>query len=646
MSARVGLTLDCDADDRGESTGDVTEAENAVNESRELGGRGAVEYEWKSLGFESDSLFQKSNVDVQCDACLADIDDPRTVEAIVFCRECGENLCRDCRKHHRRFRLTRGHQLYPIAGNEETIPKTAETERCKEHADKFVEYFCDYHGELCCKSCKDISHSQCIYVKFIPDEAGNVRAGDEINAYQTNISSLKARVEDTMRRKNNYMNRIEKQEQEAITRINGLTNVATEVINRLAKDAEDEVRGFKQNVALQTSNELDTLEEAKKALNRVERKMTMILKSANNAQIFITLKESLGQCKKYASFLETSSETTHEAEIKFYTNKRFEAMLQSVTSIGSIVQDDVYSMASLPSSQSSSASSLRKRLCDVKQVRKWAQPIGGHSIRLTDDKTTCCISGCKFLPGRRLVCADYNNHRIKLFDEKIRLLDHFPLKSRPSEIAVLDSNKDTPKFATMLIEEQCFQVMSVTQNRLNLETKIPTNYQYSGFDFSPHSDEIFASYPKEDGSGQIHVIDLTGNIVRTIDNYLVRPTAVHIDPECDMLYVSDSGRNCVVGFDLVLDNGRKNEEPVFNYTDRSLELRSAIVADTDDNVFVSSGSSVHQITREGTKVCESLTRGDGLGVAHCLAYCKQRNILLVSEYKENTVKLFTLLPKC
>jgi len=604
------------------------EADNNVNEQRE---RSVTECEWTSTGFPENDVTPSGDVTQPCGPCLED-EEPRRVQAVAICLECSERLCKECRKQHGRFRQTRGHHTYLI-GERESETDLPQTEMCQEHREQSLELYCRAHGESVCRLCRLITHNQCEGVVSIAEEASGVRTSEDMASYRTNIADLLSRIIDTVKKKNAYKDRIENQESEAITRINGLANVAIEVVNKLAKEAEDEVRTKSKDVILQVDSELDTLDTVYKTMHGVSAKMDTVLNTTNDSQIFISLKGALKKLDMYMGFLDELVCRTREIELKFYTNRQFEGMLQSVTSMGSIHPED--EVASLCSSLGS-ASSLRKRCNDAKNIRKKAQPIGGHSIRINADKTTCCISGCKFLPGKRLVCADYNNRRIKLFDEKIKLLYEVTLKSRPYELAVVDKTT----VLTLLIEEQCFQFLSIVRNTIQLDRRVPAACHYSAFDFSPHTNELFTA---EEGTGKLHVLDLNGRELRTISCDLVRPTAIFIDAECDMLYVNDTGRNCVVGIDLIPDNGRAREEPVFHYTDRHLELRNAVIADNDGNVYVSGGNSVHQITCEGSKVCEPLTSVDGLGLAHCFAFCPERNILLVAEYKENTVKLFSLV---
>lgn len=584
------------------------------------------------------------DVEMPCSPCLLDAHSKR-IESVVFCLECKEYLCLACRKQHCRFRPTRGHHLLEISDKEfrDTVD-APQTETCPEHFGRSIDHYCEDHDVTCCKSCVEIGHSQCTRVKYIPDESENIKESTAVNATEEGLLALVSRIESITKKKRCLLKRSKEQEVEAIRRVKALTNVATGLIDKLADEAKEEISRTGANLGEQLTKEIETCDTASGVLKDLESKLKTVLRSNNEPQIYISLKEALKTLNRYSKFVLCTEENMTENNFSFITDKSFESMLQSVTSMGSVSVSDTGSRSSTPLSSPSPSPSPSR----VSLTRKKAIPIGGHSVRIKDDRTTCHISGCKFLSDGRLLLADYHNKCIKLFDTNFRLVNYLRLRSRPVDLVVtVTVVTGVTELVTSLADDQAIQFVKVTKI-CYADRKVLTIAPYHGLTYSS-AQVIYASCSKHEGVGQIHVIDMDGNVIRTIDNdnkerpFMIRPTSLHVDDERGLLYVVDPGRNCVLCLDAHPEK-TNNPQPLYIYTDRNLELRvGMITADNDDSLYVTSGNrSVHQISTSCQKIYEILTAADGISVPFCLAFSARDGLLFLSEFKENCVKLFKM----
>lgn len=85
--------------------------------------------------------------------------------AAKYCRSCQEHLCKDCIDLHRSFKLTRGHLLVDIEGQQSLqLCQGIENLRiCQKHSNKPVEFYCLVHEDLMCSFCliKSEQHKEC-----------------------------------------------------------------------------------------------------------------------------------------------------------------------------------------------------------------------------------------------------------------------------------------------------------------------------------------------------------------------------------------------------------------------------------------------------------------------------------------------------
>ena len=597
------------------------------------------------ISTDKDCLAKSTDEDVMnpCSPCLGD-DPPVRVDAVVYCLKCEENLCLSCKKQHRRFKSTSNHSLIDRNKNQSDCSyQIPSTEHCLEHTGSTMDFYCENDGVFCCKLCVDISHSHCTGIKFIPDEAKDVCDSPEVRSTGDTIAALLTKLKGIVKRKKTLVSRARSQEDDAQSRVLALTNIASGLITKLAEEAKEEIHRTGVNLSGQLRNEIETCEAATHVLNALINKLEIVVQSHNEQQIYIMLKETAKQVAKYTDFVSKTDNNTVECNITFVTDQRFESMLQSITSMGSV---NVLESGTSP--QTSPLSSPHPSPCSSKTslVRKKAIPIGGQSVRIAEDRTTCHVSGCKFLPDGRIAIADYNNKCLKLFESNFRLANYVRLASRPTDLVLILRDRII-EVATSLADEHMIQYVKVGRTAF-IGKRVQTCVAYSGLSYSS-AKLMYASCICEDGSGQIHVINLEGNVLRTIKSdctatpLLVRPSSIYVDDDRNVLYVTDLAQNCVVCLDAnpCLTG---NKQPLFKYSDRNLELRTGMItADNDDNLYVCSGNqSVHQISLSCQKIYEILTSTDGISLPQCLAFSAKDSLLLLSEYKENGVKLFKM----
>ncbi|CAC5357682.1 unnamed protein product [Mytilus coruscus] len=97
--------------------------------------------------------------------------------SVVWCFECDEGLCGDCKEYHRISEETKDHEIAPIADNYKLPTDVLQVAQvCKIHDEKY-ELFCIKHDCLCCKKCVQI-HTDCIDLTDINEIIKNVKTSN------------------------------------------------------------------------------------------------------------------------------------------------------------------------------------------------------------------------------------------------------------------------------------------------------------------------------------------------------------------------------------------------------------------------------------------------------------------------------------
>lgn len=591
------------------------------------------------------TLANDQEADTLCMPCLQE--EGQKIKSVVFCLECSERLCSNCRQHHRKLKLTSTHHLLDIENDNETADdNNTMTESCPEHPGICIEYICEGHQILCCKTCKDISHIGCSNVKSIIDEATQFAESGELAKVEESLKYLQTKLAGQCQTKKTHSANISDQVSATLNQIKTETVNVIERISKLAEEADNTVKTKSSDVKTQLQNEIETIQNVLETLNDTERVLSTVKQNASKPQVYIAFKKADHQMKKYTSYADEIEANMKETNVHFTFDNTFLNIKEKLNSVGEVKvgkkeRSEVKRQSSVLLHVDSNKR-YQKRLSSTPKIskRKKAIPVGGHSVRIPGDKTTCHVTGSKILEDGRILLADHHNKSIKLFNKNCSYINHIVLTSRPSDIVMIGKNE----IATSLIDESVIQIITVN-NKLSLARRIETGFSYYGLAYDDVG-QLYGSTTVKGGTGEVHVLDITGKILHSIKNVneqvnLIRPSALHVDNNKHFLYINDLGKNCV--YCLEISDEELKYKEVFTYTDRNLELRSGIAIDSDGDIYISSGNmTVHQVSPNGIKVHEILTPADGLGLPHCLAFSSQDNHLLVSEFKENSFKLFAL----
>src|SRR6218665_182502 len=110
------------------------------------------------------TLNRSKMADIPCDVGLcntkADGSESNTSKATSRCLDCQENLCEDCSKMHKAFKVSRNHKVQKIDGEvgEEEAIKSFNVMNCDIHRGKLLDYYCAECKKVVCVSCFVESH--------------------------------------------------------------------------------------------------------------------------------------------------------------------------------------------------------------------------------------------------------------------------------------------------------------------------------------------------------------------------------------------------------------------------------------------------------------------------------------------------------
>ena len=109
--------------------------------------------------------------EVKCENC-------NELPSVAFCQQCGEYICDDCVKAHKKMRQFSAHEVVSTASLRTSIKKSgiasvpieAQELRCQKHKDEPLKLYCYTCHVLVCRDCTLVNHKDHKYA-FIVDDA-------------------------------------------------------------------------------------------------------------------------------------------------------------------------------------------------------------------------------------------------------------------------------------------------------------------------------------------------------------------------------------------------------------------------------------------------------------------------------------------
>ncbi|KAH3839760.1 hypothetical protein DPMN_113197 [Dreissena polymorpha] len=110
-----------------------------------------------------------------CGPCL---EDKGEIEGIVYCTDCEEPLCGECKQYHARIKVLKHHSVCDFAD----VPPHEIQEllksliACPNHEKEEVIYLCKDHDMACCNKCAMTDHKKCEEVRVLSDIVHDLKA--------------------------------------------------------------------------------------------------------------------------------------------------------------------------------------------------------------------------------------------------------------------------------------------------------------------------------------------------------------------------------------------------------------------------------------------------------------------------------------
>jgi hypothetical protein len=533
--------------------------------------------------------------------------------SVVWCSECDEGFCTDCKEYHSLAKATRDHVTITFAEYQK-LPSfiVGINPLCDEHREKYQTY-CKEHESVCCRKCVFTSHKNCKDLVPLEDVVDNVKNSSSVQEMEhllddltKNIKTIIESGQDNLDMLNETKAGIEKEINQIRLAINGyLDKLEKELLTKL-QEASDSAKG-------QIMELVATLAENEKEILECQDNLQNIKTHATDLQTFLGLKQIEHEITKNERFVQ--SLTDNQKVSKTTLHCKINQTLQTLTT-------DVHCYGEVTTSITPCDISLVRRKDKQAQMMVAGVParsISNICLKLKHQLTTGGndITSCLILTGGKMAFINYIPAFLLILnvdgsqERKISIWNALDVACIDQNTAAIASS--TGKFIHLF-----------DLNTGKTMKSINTNTTCSGIT-STNGMLVFSAI----GKG-LRKVDLKDeNIVEIVAfaaDMWSRVTSFN-----DRLYYTNSMRSEVVCCDI-------NGAILWTITDKSvLKTPRAITVDDYGNVYVINANPVNVIviSPDGKEHRQLLSKADAdrLNNPRALHYDRQTRQLLVANVK-------------
>ncbi|CAG2193207.1 unnamed protein product [Mytilus edulis] len=357
--------------------------------------------------------------------------------SVVWCSECDEGLCEECKDHHAASRGSRNHSIVPVSEYQNLPSGILEiTQICPTHDDKYV-IFCKKHDTPCCRRCVTETHNDCKEIDVIDDVIKNVKSSNAFLEIEHSLAELSENLQRIREdRQENIKSlienraKIEKEVQQTRILINNH-------LDKLQETLMKELYVAEEKESTKIKNIISSIQEKERKISESQTTFDKIKQHASDLQTFLTLKHIQRDVTNNEQFLESliKEEKINHACISWKIENAVEIIPTTIKKMGIITLDTRSCDATLTNRKNKQAQIMMPithipTIDDIKlTLRQTVNSIGSD------------VNDCTLLPDGRIIFSCYGNAKIHVIKPDGTLDFTLEPEFSPSHIFYIDESQ-------------------------------------------------------------------------------------------------------------------------------------------------------------------------------------------------------------
>ncbi|XP_063436286.1 uncharacterized protein LOC134717723 [Mytilus trossulus] len=210
-----------------------------------------------------------------------------TKVAEIWCYDCQDYLCSDCRRPHSVSKLSKRHTSVAI-DEYRAFPAYIRSIKhvCMEHDEQF-DSFCRTHNVTCCRKCIFLEHKSCTDVSLFEETTLNTLHATKLSNTEQGVHDVREYIQKVKKDRVNNKRKISKQEQSVKEDINKVRKIINDRLDDIEKTTLSELSKVVQTEIKSNDRSINTLDTIETDVTNLSHNVQLLRENATNMQILV-----------------------------------------------------------------------------------------------------------------------------------------------------------------------------------------------------------------------------------------------------------------------------------------------------------------------------------------------------------------------
>ncbi|XP_071161843.1 E3 ubiquitin-protein ligase TRIM71-like [Mytilus edulis] len=347
------------------------------------------------------------------DICTLCYDEYNSKEAIAWCTECEEFLCKDCEKHHKKMKISDDHKTMSIEDYHK-LPQFVQdmSTYCQDHMEKFKLY-CSFHACPCCEKCCSDKHKKCRDMKPLSDVVAQVKSSAWVQLLDQDLKDVKESFEEIIKYLKSRVNTCKFQKIQAFAKIQYMKNSIDELFNKLEKEIKYDLEYKHSELESEMNTLLLQLEQRANQINQLQSDFSQMTQHATELQMYVGLKEIEKTTSKAAQYIDDlkRGDNLKENNLQVIITPSVHSIVKYVKSFGDIHIHTRPSPLQVNAGREDQAQFLVPTYPGFDLIK----PSMLKTLSIPDDKKCIHIGACRILPDSTYLILNNQDKKSQLW---------------------------------------------------------------------------------------------------------------------------------------------------------------------------------------------------------------------------------------
>ncbi|XP_052075297.1 E3 ubiquitin/ISG15 ligase TRIM25-like [Mytilus californianus] len=331
-----------------------------------------------------------------------------TKPSVVWCSECDEGLCEDCKEHHSFSKATRNHEIVLIGEYMKLPAKILQIAQfCNKHNEKY-ELFCRKHDCPCCRKCVE-DHNRCNDLTDIRTMIHNVKSSAAFQEMEHALSETAENIKRVRINREENLTSLAEKRKIVELEIRQFRNKINDYLDELQDKILKEIKTVEEKESNKIRQLLTSLMQREKEILEYKDSVENTKRYASNLQSFIAMKHVEKDIIKEEIYIQSicKSEQLHQIDISYTMNTALQELATTTKTFGEVIA-------------SFTACNIYIQKRRNKQAKIIVPPSTNHfdnvslKVKQTIQTKLPNVCGCTFLPDGKMIFSCCTSDQVRV----------------------------------------------------------------------------------------------------------------------------------------------------------------------------------------------------------------------------------------